>query len=176
MTNRNSIIFKNNLITMSKKQYISPIQSFDFYLEHYHKMLRKMKLENDLKELKEATKLSLDNTIIAVLEETYYEALVVTNLEKEILWASNGFKEMTGYSKSFALGKKPTFLQGKNTSQESLSEIRQLLKAQKRFSRSIVNYRKNGEEYLCHIQVIPIYGKGKKLTHFLAMESEKKVA
>ncbi len=161
---------------MSKKQYISPIQSFDFYLEHYHKMLRKMKLENDLKELKEATKLSLDDTIVSVLQETFYEALVVTNLEKEILWASNGFKEMTGYSKSFALGKKPTFLQGKNTSKESLIEIRQLLKTQKRFSRSIVNYRKNGEEYLCHIQVIPIYGKGKKLTHFLAMESEKKVA
>lgn len=161
---------------MSKKQYISPIQSFDFYLEHYHKMLRKMKLENNLKELQSTTSLSLDPSIIEILKATYYEALVVTNLEKEIVWASNGFKEMTGYSKSFALGKKPTFLQGENTSKESLDKIRRLLKSEQRFSHSLVNYRKNGEEYLCHIQVLPIYGKGKKPTHFLAMESEKKVA
>ena len=159
-----------------KKSYISPILSFDFHLENYHKLLKKLKVENDLKQLGFLLKRSIDSSIQEVLETTDYEALVVTDANREIVWADNGFKEMTGYAKDFAIGKHPTFLHGTNTSEATRDEIRQLLKEEKRFKAAITNYRKNGEEYQCQIDVLPLYDSENRLTHFLAMEREKKVA
>ena len=155
-----------------KKSYLSPIQSLDFYLENFHALCKKLKLENDLTELKGILKRDLEPSVINTLQTTSYEALVVTDASKKIIWANNGFHQMTGYSKSFAVGKRPTFLQGEKTSEKTKTEIRQLLKLQKRFTKALVNYRKNGEEYLCHIDVLPLLDENKVVTHFLAMEKE----
>ncbi|MEM1336501.1 MAG: PAS domain-containing protein [Bacteroidota bacterium] len=160
----------------TRKKYLSPIQSLDFYLDNFQALCKKLKLENDLLELKDVLHRDLAPSVIEILQSTYYEALVVTDLDKTIIWANNGFHEMTGYSKHFALGKRPTFLQGKKTSQETKTEIRRLLKQQKRFSKALVNYRKNGEEYICQIDVIPLFNSNKVVTHFLAMEREQVAA
>jgi len=163
-------------MSQRKKEYLSPIQSLDFYLPHYHALCKKLKLENDLAELKALLKRDLEQSVVEILQTSNYEALVVTNLHRKIIWANNGFHEMTGYKKRFAIGKKPTFLQGEKTSAAVKTEIRELLQQQKRFSASLINYRKNGEEYLCHIDVLPLFDNNRTVTHFLAMESEQKAA
>lgn len=159
-----------------KKEYLSPLQSLDFYLPHYHALCKKLKLENDLAELRALLHRELHPSVVEILQNSRYEALVVTDSSKNIVWANNGFHEMTGYAKSFAIGKKPNFLQGVNTSETVREEIRQQLKAQIRFKASILNYRKNGEEYQCHIDVMPLFDSNKNLTHFLAMEREQRAA
>ncbi|MEN1785633.1 MAG: PAS domain-containing protein [Bacteroidota bacterium] len=118
----------------------------------------------------------MESGVVAVLQSTHYDALVVTDAKKNIVWSNNGFFEMTGYSRNYAIGKRPSFLQGKDTSETTKSEIRQLLKAKKRFSKTLLNYRKNGEPYWCHIDVIPLFKDKKTVTHFLAMEREKAAA
>ncbi|MEM9077312.1 MAG: PAS domain-containing protein [Bacteroidota bacterium] len=160
----------------NKKEYLSPIQSLDFYLENFHALCKKLRLENDLTELKSVLKRDLEPAIVEILQLTSYQALVVTDLTKNIIWTNRGFYEMTGYSKQFAIGKRPTFLQGEKTSEKAKKEIRELLKQQKRFTKAIINYRKNGEEYICHIDVIPLFNEKNRVTHFLAMESEKAAA
>lgn len=157
----------------NKKKYLSPIQSLDFYLQNYQALCKKLKLDNDLSELRAVLKRDLETSVKEILEKSNYEALVVTDVKKKIIWVNNGFREMTGYSKCYAMGKKPTFLQGKKTSLETKNEIRLLLKQQKRFSRALINYRKNGEEYLCCIDVLPLYNSSREVTHFLAMEREE---
>ncbi|MEO0573062.1 MAG: PAS domain-containing protein [Bacteroidota bacterium] len=156
-----------------KKEYLSPLQSMDFYLEKYQALCKKLKLENDVAQLQKLLHRELDPSVVDILQVSNYEALVVTDIKKKIVWVNNGFNEMTGYSKGFAKGKKPSFLQGKNTSEETKKEIRTLLKEQKRFTRALINYRKNGEEYLCHIDVIPLFDNKREVTHFLAMEREQ---
>lgn len=163
-------------MSSNKKEYLSPIRSFDFYLVGFHALAKKLKLENELVELYAVLKRALEPEVISILKETYYEALVVTDLNKKIVWTNNGFREMTGYAKRYAMGRTPVFLQGKNTSQEVKSEIRQLLLEKRRFATALTNYRKNGEEYLCHIDVIPLHDQTHTVTHFLAMEKELEVA
>ncbi|MEL6976038.1 MAG: PAS domain-containing protein [Bacteroidota bacterium] len=160
----------------SKKQYLSPIQSLDFYLMNYHKLLKKLKLKNDLEQLSGVLKREVSEEVQRILEQSRYEALVVTDSNRKIIWTDNGFHEMTGYTKRFAVGKKPVFLQGPKTDAETKSKIRSLLAREERFDAAILNYRKNGEEYICHIDVIPLKDDSKKVTHFLAMEKEQKVA
>jgi len=81
---------------------------------------------------------------------------------------------MTGYSVNHTLGKKPIFLQGKNTSHERRKKIWEQLQSNIRFKESIKNYRKNGEEYECLLSIIPLENKNSKVTHYLALESKIK--
>lgn len=110
-----------------------------------------------------------------VLHEEY-DALVLTLADENIVWVNNGFTEMTGYSKNFALGKRPTFLQGAKTSLTVKREIREQLESRHSFSGSIVNYRKNGETYLCQVKIVPIHDSNGVIINFLALERELLVA
>ena len=101
-----------------------------------------------------------------------YQALVLTDATLKILWVNHGFTGMTGYSANFAIGKKPIFLQGANTSHASRAYVRQQLNSGQPFKAEIINYRKNQEEYLCEVNVYPLTGKNGQITHYFALEKE----
>lgn len=101
-----------------------------------------------------------------------HDAVVLTDLTKTILWVSEGFERMTGYTLQFAKGKTLSFLQGPNTSQVSQETIRKKLRAGKPFTADLINYRKNGEEYLCRVSIHPLKNNTNIITHFIALESE----
>jgi PAS domain S-box-containing protein len=101
-----------------------------------------------------------------------YSALVLTTVKQQILWVNKGFTHMSGYSKSFAVGRKPSFLQGKKTCRQTRSRISQSLQKQVPFTESVLNYRKNGELYRCQISITPLMNTKGELTHFIALEKE----
>jgi len=101
-----------------------------------------------------------------------YDAIVLTTYEQKIEWVSKGFFKMTGYPASFAKGKRPTFLQGKDTSATTREYIRQQLALEKPFSATVINYRKDNSKYSCIIQLYPLKDADNKITHFLALEKE----
>lgn len=106
------------------------------------------------------------------LMNTEYEAVVVTDATQNIVWASPGFKGMTGYSVKHAVGQSPKFLQGENTSAETRAVIRKALKQGEPVKAALTNYRKNGEAYLCEVSIRPLFNKDNTLTHFIALEKE----
>ncbi|MDR7132594.1 PAS domain S-box-containing protein [Algoriphagus sp. 4150] len=105
-----------------------------------------------------------------------YQALVLTDSDQQILWVNQGFHTMTGYTPEFALGKKPSFLQGANTSENAKRRIREGLAAGRNITEVVTNYRKDGEEYECRISIIPLIHSTRGITHFLALEREKILA
>ena len=101
-----------------------------------------------------------------------YDALVLTDANQTIKWVNKGFSKMTGYPANYALGKQPKFLQGAGTRPETRKSIREKLGRTDIFSETVVNYRKNKEEYICEITIIPLLNSRFQLTHFLAIEKE----
>ncbi|MEY2905085.1 MAG: hypothetical protein RJA52_1101 [Bacteroidota bacterium] len=97
-------------------------------------------------------------------------AVVFTNAEKKILWVNRIFTNMTGYSIDEALGKKPSFLQGPQTEEKQRDYIRKKLNELVPFKASITNYRKNGEKYICELNIHPVFDSSKKLNYFLSFE------
>lgn len=154
------------------KKYISPLLSFDIHLQNYQNMVREFQKKNDLTHLKAILKDSLTTSLTEQVFNEDYDALVLTKVNQSILWVSDGFKDMTGYSKTFALGKRPKFLQGPDTSSATRKQIREGLANEHTFSGALTNYRKNGESYLCDIKIIPVYNAKNKLINFLAFERE----
>jgi PAS domain-containing protein len=94
-----------------KKSY--PLASFDVHLDNFRHLSDTFRKNNDISRLinvLDENFWTLDLTNQVFHED--YDALVLTDQNQKIKWVSNGFSEMTGYTKKFALGKRPAFLQG----------------------------------------------------------------
>jgi len=103
-----------------------------------------------------------------------FDALVVTNAQRLITWVSHGFEKMTGYAAQEAVNKHPSFLQGEATCSQAIQKISRGLKLLHPVQGTLVNYRKSGEEYLCRIEITPLFDRSNQLSHFLAVEKEIK--
>ncbi len=98
--------------------------------------------------------------------------LVLTDLSRTILWTSKNFLTMTGYAHTEALGRTPKMLQGPGTDAHTLQQVRDSLDRADSVEADLLNYRKNGEPYICRVHIDPLYNNQNELTHFLAVESE----
>lgn len=101
--------------------------------------------------------------------------IVVTCEKEKIEWVSKGFTRMTGYASQEAIGKFPKFLQGLETDLEAKKAIRGKINVAQKYSGKIVNYRKNGEIYLCKVDILPVYDKSDSLVNFIAFEHEVEI-
>lgn len=148
-----------------------PLLSWDIYSSHSAHLAFKAKKEKDVRVLRRfCSKFKWNVSIDEVLSRPY-QALVLTDLNQNILWVNQGFTEMTGYPRVFAVGKKPFFLQGEKTSPQTKQNIREHLSQGLSFEGTIVNYKKNTEEYLCQVKIVLLYNHENRLTHYLALEN-----
>ena len=102
-----------------------------------------------------------------------YMAVVVTDVHKNIVWVNGYFETMTGYTKAEVLNKNPKFLQGKATDTLTLHTIRKKINGQRKFKGTLINYKKNGEEYRCNVDIQPIYNMEGIHTHYIAFETDR---
>ncbi len=140
-----------------------PLESWDIFMQEGGVRAEARELER----MKKAFGWETDLDFEALLQQ---EVLVVTSLSREILWVSSGFYEMTGYVPSEVKGKKPSFLQGKETSREVVARISAQLGRFEPVTDTLVNYRKNGEPYLCRIDIRPLGGADGTVSHFIGIE------
>lgn len=131
-------------------------------------------LYSDLKLIKTFSKnFNWKNNITSIIKENDYESLVLTDLQKKIIWVSDGFTKMTGYEKEFALNRTPRFLQGEKTKETTRKRIQSKLLKGKPFKDVIINYRKDKSTYKCELYIIPLHNNNNsEITHFLALEKE----
>jgi len=126
-----------------------------------------------LNELQTTRRWNFDlNSLRFYLKDTE-SAIVITDPTQAITWASQGFRRMTGYEHAEAYGKRPNFLQGEKTSEQTRQQIRQHLANRQDFTGQIVNYRKSGEAYLCAIHLFPVFNQSRELVNFIALEKEE---
>ena len=148
-----------------------PLVSWDIFINSYYSNLRQFEKKSERETInKLAQKFNWKNNIDSIINENDYEALVITDMRQNIIWVNNGFTEMTGYTKKFALDKRPTFLQGEATSEETKAKIREHLRLDKPFKEVIINYKKDNTPYKCEVQIIPLYGD--ETTHYIALERQ----
>ncbi len=99
-------------------------------------------------------------------------AVILTDANKKILWVNDDFTVITGYSLSEVVGRKPSLLQGRETNPETIKRLRKAIEAQVPFKDEVINYRKNGEKYLCKLVIHPIFDDDKQLINFIAFEMD----
>ena len=147
----------------------APITSFDFYINSFSTEINKLNRLRDINSIKEfSNKFQWNDNLDEIFKDVEFETIVLTNEKQEILWVNDGFKEMTGYTKTFALKKTPSFLQGKNTCAKTRKRIRNKICTNQPFKEIVLNYKQDKTPYKCEINVFPL--SYKNTTHYIALE------
>jgi PAS domain S-box-containing protein len=94
---------------------------------------------------------------MAVAVQTTTNAVTITDRFAHLLWVNPAFLSTCGYTEDFVIGKTAgSFLQGADTSQDTVKIMREAIKNHKGFDVEILNYKKSGELFWQHIIATPI--------------------
>jgi PAS domain S-box-containing protein len=98
------------------------------------------------------------------------EVVIVTDVKLNIIFASHNIKKMNGYAEAEVLGKSPKMFQGKVTNDITSNEIRKAIINEEAFEKTVLNYKKNGDVYVCLIKGYPVFNSKGQLSHYIAFE------
>lgn len=89
-----------------------------------------------------------------------------------IVYASDGFLEMSGYMAEEVLGRNCRFLQGPGTSRRTITEIRDAIREERACQVSILNYTKQGKPFWNLFHMAPIFSKEDgRVVHFVGVQT-----
>lgn len=89
-----------------------------------------------------------------------------------LTYVNSGFVTLTGYSSAEVLGRNCRFLQGNDTQQPALVEIRKALSEGRPVSAVLSNYRKDGTLFWNDLTLSPIFNDVGKLTHYVGVQRD----
>nr|AML77897.1 putative LOV domain-containing protein [Christella acuminata] len=92
--------------------------------------------------------------------------------DNPIVYASDGFLEMTGYTAEEILGRNCRFLQGPATNRHTIIEIRDAIREERACQVSILNYTKQGKPFWNLFHMAPVYSKEDgRVVHFVGVQT-----
>ncbi|MGZ4954950.1 MAG: PAS domain S-box protein [Methylobacter sp.] len=89
-----------------------------------------------------------------------------------LIYVNPAFEYITGYSRDEAIGRNARFLQGKETDQPGLDEIRAALHEGRAGGALLRNYRKNGAPYWNELRIAPVHDEQGRLSHFIDISDD----
>ncbi|KFZ30621.1 diguanylate cyclase [Pseudidiomarina salinarum] len=89
-----------------------------------------------------------------------------------VIYANPAFTEITGYSEEELMGKSCNLLQGEETDEETVEEIREALRNQREIRTVIRNYRKDGTPFWNELRIAPVSGDSNVITHFVGVQTD----
>lgn len=119
---------------------------------------------------KKEEELRLSNQAIAASTD----GIVIADARKPdmpITYVNPAFERLTGYSTQEVIGRNCRFLQGNDTDQPALDELREAIREGKGCKVVLANYRKDGTGFWNELSVSPIYDADGNLTHFVGIQS-----
>lgn len=100
-------------------------------------------------------------------------SMVVTNPALEdnpIVYVNRAFEEVTGYSSAASIGRNCRFLQGPDTSEESIQTLRDAVEETREVAVDILNYRADGSQFWNRLMIAPITADTNGVPYFLGVQ------
>jgi PAS domain S-box-containing protein len=111
-----------------------------------------------------------DMKILLLAAAKISNSVIVTNPNRQLIWANAAFTENTGFSFEEVKGKVPGhFLQGKETDPKTIKYMRQRLRQNLPFECEIQNYKKNGEKFWMRINVQPLFNEDGSINGYIGV-------
>jgi diguanylate cyclase (GGDEF)-like protein/PAS domain S-box-containing protein len=96
-------------------------------------------------------------------------AIVITNVLREIEYVNEAFEKRSGYTKEEVLGKNPNILKSNLLSDDFYQEMNEILDRGEIWQGELINCRKDGSLLYEKASIIPIFVEG-RLTQYLAVK------
>lgn len=113
-----------------------------------------------------------NNIFFAAVEMTRMPMVVTDPRQPDnpIVFTNGAFLDLTGYAKEEVLGRNCRFLQGSETDQATVSEIRTALAEQKAVAVDILNFKKDGSRFWNGLFIGPVFDRDGALLYFFASQ------
>ncbi|MBW4698042.1 MAG: PAS domain S-box protein [Aphanocapsa lilacina HA4352-LM1] len=112
-----------------------------------------------------------DLPTLAAVAQLTNNSVVITDVERRVVWVNAGFTALTGFTLDEVRGRNPgALLQGPQTDPATVAYMRERLQKGEGYTVEILNYSKNGDQYWLAIEVQPVRDGIGKLTHFIAVQ------
>ncbi len=89
-----------------------------------------------------------------------------------IVYVNEAFTIMTGYTLAEIAGKTPKILQGPKSDMEALKRLGESIKKWEPCEITIINYKKNGEEFWINFSISPVADEKGWFTHWISIEKD----
>lgn len=86
-----------------------------------------------------------------------------------VLGVNAAFQALTGHPAEAMLGRSPAMLQGVGTDPAARRRIRRAIDTRRGESATLVNYRRDGGSYLCHLTISPLTDETGRPAYFLGL-------
>jgi PAS domain S-box-containing protein len=108
----------------------------------------------------------------AAVETTRMPMIVTDPSRKDnpIVFCNRAFQKMTGYTMDDIVGHNCRFLQGPETDQAVISQVRDAIRREEEIAVEVLNYRKNGSTFWNALFVSPVYDSAGKLVYFFGSQ------
>ncbi|MFC7060148.1 PAS domain S-box protein [Halovenus salina] len=91
--------------------------------------------------------------------------------DNPLTYVNERFEEMTGYAAEEVTGRNCRFLQGEQTDEKPVSEMRDAVDAGESVTVELRNYRKNGEQFWNRVSIAPVQTEN-GLSHFVGFQQD----
>ncbi len=89
-----------------------------------------------------------------------------------IIYANEGFHQLTGYSSEEVIGRNCRFLQGPKTDRNKIQKIREAIQAGQSCRSLLINYRKDGSTFHNDLQITPVRQPDGRISHFVGIQHD----
>ncbi len=146
----------------------------DSLIDVLHVLKTQEIVTEEVKELLETVKKQKnDLQRLSLIAEETVNGVVITDTHGKIEWVNKGFAKITGYTLKEVIHRTPgSFLQGKDSSKETLQYLSKQLAEKKPFVCELINYNKKGVPYWVRINGQPLYNSRGVHTGFFAIEED----
>lgn len=119
-----------------------------------------------------------DGFLSALLRQAVFAApssVIITDYgqsDNPIIYVNPAFEQLTGYGSSDVIGKNCRFLQGPETDDDALQEIRDAVRQGQKCRVSLVNYHKDGTPFWNDLYIAPLRNTYGEITHFVGLQND----
>jgi len=128
--------------------------------------ITKQRVEEERLRLMESVILNTNDAVLIT------EAEPISEPGPKILFANNAFSIMTGYSQEELIGKSPRILQNEDTDRKELDKLRKALEKWEPSDVTLLNSKKNGENYWVNLHITPVANDKGWFTHWISIERD----
>ncbi|WP_158604274.1 bacterio-opsin activator domain-containing protein [Halarchaeum sp. CBA1220] len=95
-----------------------------------------------------------------------------TRPDNPLVYVNDAFERITGYAREDVLGRNCRFLQGPETADEAVADLRDAVAAEEPTTVVLRNYRADGEVFWNEVTVAPLRDDDGRVTHFVGFQSD----
>ena len=96
----------------------------------------------------------------------------MSDVARPLIYANKGFEKLTGYAVEEVIGRNCRFLQGKDTEQAPVDELRRAIAHGEQTTVELLNYKKDGTPFWNRLSITPLKNKAGEVSHYVGIQSD----